>query len=65
MNKRRKMLKYIYSTILTALVSGVFITFFPHVFMSEKLTVVKALFYIIIVMVWTTMVAAFSRIEKK
>lgn len=59
------MLKYIYSTIITALVSGVFITFFPHVFVTEELTLAKALFYVIIVMVWMTLVSAFSRREKK
>ena len=58
------MLKYIYSTIITALVSGVFITCFPHVFMTEELTVAKALFYVIIVMVWMTLVSAFARREK-
>ena len=59
------MLKYIYSTIITALVSGVFITFFPHVFVQEELNLAKALFYVIIVMVWMTLVSAFSRREKK
>lgn len=59
------MLKYIWATILTALVSGVFMTFFPHVFISENLTLAKVLFYVFIVMVWATLVGFFGRRERK
>lgn len=58
------MLKYIISTIITAIVAGVFITFFPHVFTSEDITLAKSLFYVIIIMVWMSLVSAFSRKEK-
>ena len=59
------MLKYIWATILTALVSGVFMTFFPHVFISENLTLAKVLFYVFIVMVWATLVGFFGKKKKK
>lgn len=58
------MLKNIISTIITAIVAGVFITFFPHVFTSEDITLAKSLFYVIIIMVWMSLVSAFSRREK-
>lgn len=58
------MLKYIISTIITAIVAGVFITFFPHVFISEDITLAKGLFYVIIIMVWMSLVSAFARREK-
>ena len=40
------MLKFIYATIITAIVSGVFLTFFP-VLLAEELTLAKVLFYVI------------------
>ncbi len=59
------MLKFIWATIITALVSGVFMTFFPHVFVQEDINPAKVLFYVIIVMVWASLVGFFARREKK
>lgn len=65
--KRKKgvqVLKFIYATIITAIVSGVFLTFFP-VLLAEELTLAKVLFYVIMVMVWSTLVAFFARRDRK
>lgn len=58
------MLKFIYATIITSIVSGVFLTFFP-VLLAEELTLAKVLFYVIMVMVWTSLVAFFARRDKR
>lgn len=62
--KGGRVLKFIYATIITAIVSGVFLTFFP-VLLAEELTLAKVLFYVIMVMVWTSLVAFFARRDKR
>lgn len=59
------MLKYIYATIITAVVSGILIACFPGPMSVEGVTVVKVLYWVIIVMVWASLVGYFSRREKK